>query len=332
MAAEPRTTVGLGLVTTQTPPDSGLDPVEPYRAIPRLAWEAERAGFDAFWVSEHHGAEDGYLPSVLVALAAAAAATERIRLGAGVVLAPMHHPLRLAEDANTVHLLSEGRLELGLGLGYRRAEFEAMGVPRTQRGALVGETVEVLRALFEGRSVDHEDVRATLRGASIHPVPDDPPRIWLGGYARPAVERAARLADGYLVGSGPLERVDSLLDVLDPALGGRPIDVGVGLTTVPDDLGISPDHLLRGLEYQLRTYARWMERPQPYRVVPDLAGSCDAIIEALRPLVRRLRPYRSSHLMLRLLVPGLTTDQATTLVAEAGHRLLGPIRELAQES
>lgn len=332
MAAEPRTTVGLGLVTTQTPPDSGLDPVEPYRAIPRLAREAERAGFDAFWVSEHHGAEDGYLPSVLVALAAAAAATEGIRLGAGVVLAPMHHPLRLAEDANTVHLLSDGRLELGLGLGYRRAEFEAMGVPRTQRGVLVGETVEVLRALFEGRSVDHEDVRATLRGARIHPVPETPPRIWLGGYARPAVERAARLADGYLVGGGPVERVGSLLDVLDPALDGRPIDVGVGLTTVPDDLGVPPEQLLRGLEHQLRTYARWMERPQPDHIVPDLAGDRDTIVKSLRPLVRRLRPYRRSHLMLRMLVPGLTTEQATTLVGEAGRRLLDPVRELVESA
>src|SRR5436305_10084185 len=115
--------IGIGLFTGQVPQDSGRTFEREYREVLDLVRLAEALGFDAAWVSEHHGTSDGYLPSLLTMLAAFAAVTERIELGTGVVLTPLHDPVRLAEDAATVDQLSSGRLILGLGLGWREEEF-----------------------------------------------------------------------------------------------------------------------------------------------------------------------------------------------------------------
>jgi alkanesulfonate monooxygenase SsuD/methylene tetrahydromethanopterin reductase-like flavin-dependent oxidoreductase (luciferase family) len=111
--------VGVGLFTGQIPSTSGRTFAEEYRDTLELVRRAEALGFDSAWVSEHHGTSDGYLPSLLTMLAAFAAVTERIALGTGVILTPLHDPIRLAEDAAVVDQLSSGRLILGLGLGWR---------------------------------------------------------------------------------------------------------------------------------------------------------------------------------------------------------------------
>src|SRR5919106_1094963 len=115
--------VGVGLFTGQLPAGSDRTFDREYREVLDLVRLAEALGFDSAWTSEHHGSSDGYLPSLLVILGAFAAATDRLRLGTGVILAPFHDPLRLAEDAAAVDQLSGGRLILGLGLGWREEEF-----------------------------------------------------------------------------------------------------------------------------------------------------------------------------------------------------------------
>src|SRR5205823_8708655 len=96
--------IGIGLFTAQVPPGSTRTFEQEYRETLDLVRLAESLRFDSAWVSEHHGAGDGYLPSLLPVLAALAAATDRIKIGTGVMLAPFHDPLRLAEDAAVVDL------------------------------------------------------------------------------------------------------------------------------------------------------------------------------------------------------------------------------------
>src|SRR6266705_4244472 len=100
----------------------------------QIAW-AENNGFDDVWLSEDHFIEDGYLPSILPIAAAIAARTKQIRISSGVLLMPFHNPVRLAEDIAVVDVISGGRLELGVGVGFKHEEFEAFGVPVNERGS-----------------------------------------------------------------------------------------------------------------------------------------------------------------------------------------------------
>jgi len=189
---------GFGLITCQRPPDDPRSDAELYRDAIERSVAAERAGFDSVWVSEHHFVDDGYMPSLLVMCAAIAHATERVEIGTGVLLAPLIDPLRLAEDAATVDLISNGRLVLGLGAGWRPEEFDAVGIGLEERAARMRETVAILRRAwsneamsFHGKVFDHSGVNVTPKPARKIP-------IWLGGFAPSAVRRAGRIADGFL--------------------------------------------------------------------------------------------------------------------------------------
>ena len=102
--------------------------------LDQIAW-GESHGFDDVWLSEHHFIEDGYLPSILPVAAAIAARTKRIRIASGVLLMPFYNPVRLAEDIAVVDVISGGRFELGVGVGFKHEEFEGLGVPFKERGA-----------------------------------------------------------------------------------------------------------------------------------------------------------------------------------------------------
>ncbi len=106
---------GIGLYTGQVPADAEHTTRDEYRFIVEQAQLAERLGIDSLWLSEHHGAEDGYLPSLLPLAAAILTATERLVVGTAVMLAPFHNPIRLAEDVAVIDQLSGGRFILGTG-------------------------------------------------------------------------------------------------------------------------------------------------------------------------------------------------------------------------
>ena len=164
--------------------------------------EGEALGFTGVWLSEHHFVDDGYLPSPLVVAAAIAARTTTMTIGTNVLLLPMHHPLRVAEDAAVADLVSGGRFVLGVGQGYVQHEFEALGFERRYRPSLFEEGIEVIRrALGEGRT-GYEGKRWSFDDLPFEPRPEGKLPIYIGAFADPAIDRAARLADGFLASAG----------------------------------------------------------------------------------------------------------------------------------
>lgn len=194
--------IGFGYLTAQHHPDDPRTDAEIYREAIEIAVELEAGGFDSVWTSEHHFVDDGYMPSQLPVLAAMAARTSRVRLGTGVLLAPMFDPLHLAEDAATVDLISGGRLILGLGIGWRDEEFDAFGVTTRERGSRLEGHLAVLRQAWGNGLVTGDGRHFRYDGINVTPKPAQPggPPIWLGAGVETAVRRVGRLADGYFAG------------------------------------------------------------------------------------------------------------------------------------
>ena len=191
--------LGFGLITCQRYPGDPRTDHELYAEALELAQEAERLGFDSVWTSEHHFVDDAYLPSVLPLSAAMAARTERITIGTALLLAPLHEPLRVAEDAAVVDLIAGGRLVLGVGLGWREEEFEALGIALGERVGRLEDSVSVYRQAWSGAPVTGGHV---LRYPEV-PVRPLPPRaggppIWIGAMSGPAIRRAGRIGDGFM--------------------------------------------------------------------------------------------------------------------------------------
>ena len=164
--------------------------------------QAENLGFTSCWLTEHHFCDDGYTPSPLVLASAIGARTRNMQLGTNLMLLPLHDPVRIAEDVATLSLVTGGRFDLGVGIGYRQMEFDQFGRKLSHRPSLIEEGIEILRRAWAGDKVNFSGKRFEVGDLQVTPQPEHQPAILLGGMAPPAIERAARIADGFLCTGG----------------------------------------------------------------------------------------------------------------------------------
>ncbi len=165
-----------------------------------VAVRAEELGYDSLWAGDHISFRNP-IPDVVVALSTFAAVTERITLGAGIVLLPLRHPSVVAKEFASLDYVSGGRVILGVGVGGEGAkDFEAVGVPVRERGARTDEAMRALRELFRGGPASFSGRFFSFEGIEIEPRPAQPggPPLWVGGRSEAAIRRAATLGDGWI--------------------------------------------------------------------------------------------------------------------------------------
>lgn len=191
----------------------GFIPIEGGAYYPEFLEEVqlgERLGFDSVWLEEHHGIRDHYWPSPLIGLAGIATRTERIFLGTDILVLPFYHPVRVAEDAAMLDIMSQGRFIFGAGIGYKPDEFALYQVQMEKRGARFEEAIQLIRLLWTEEEVNFTGRHYQVRGLKIEPRPIHHLPMWLGGWGELSLERAAKLGDAWV--PGPTADLAKLLD------------------------------------------------------------------------------------------------------------------------
>jgi len=173
--------------------------------------KAEELGFDSVWMEEHHSVTNHYWPSPLVVLAGFATRTSRLTLGTDILVAAFHNPVRLAEDAAVLDVMSGGRFTLGIAIGYKPDEFSLYGVELEKRGARFEEQLAIIKGLWTQERISFKGAYYTVDGRlEPKPVTKPHPPMWIGGWGDITLRRAATLADNWI--PGPTADLKRLLE------------------------------------------------------------------------------------------------------------------------
>lgn len=314
---------------------------------------ADRAGFDAVLMPEFHQAHGGALVSPLLLGAGLLQGTQNIRFGPAVLPTPLHHPVRLAEDAIMLDHITRGRVLLGLGIGHQHPDFALYGVDRSRRVSRTEEVIDVLERCFAGEPFEFHGEHFDLQGQVTPPAWTDPrPPIWMGAHAPAGLERAARLADMWLC--DPQRDVDVVARLADDYRAhakrlGRPARVGlfreawIGDSTEECEEVWAPYPMqVHRLYYNVGVY---LEEFEPW--VPDVVDREDFTLDVLAPgrfLYGSPEEVRDTvadwcgrtgaeYLALRMRHPGGPGHEATLEAIERyGEEVLGPLGARADQS
>lgn len=237
--------------------------------IEMAAW-ADAHGFAECMLSEHHGSDDGYLPSPLVLGAAIAARTQQIRIRVSALVLPLHDPLRVAEDVAVLDRISNGRAELVVAAGFRPFEFDMFDRELKDRGVLMEEGVATLKCAWTGEPFEYRGRKVWVTPT---PIQKPHPPLLLGGSTKVAARRAARIGDGFVPVVPELYPVYlEECDKLGVMPGQQQImgPLAVFVSEDPDKMwaAIAP-HVL----HETNSYARWyaeLGTAGPYRPLEDV--------------------------------------------------------------
>ena len=302
----------------------GFIPIEGghfYRDALEEVMRAEELGFDSVWMEEHHSVTDHYWPSPLPVLAGFATRTTRMRLGTDILVAPFYHPVRLAEDAAMLDVMSGGRFVLGIAIGYKPDEFALYGAALEKRGARFEEQLAVMKALWTEDRVAFHGTYYTVDGRlEPRPVTRPHPPVWIGGWGDITLRRAATLADNWV--PGPTADLARLLAGKQQFLANRR---AAGRTEAVTEWPLTRDVIIAETDREARELAEkhimisyrkeyaggWRHPFIDASIATDLdalmknrflIGGPDQVVRALRPFVTE---YGMTHLICRVFFPGM---------------------------
>ncbi len=298
--------------------------------------QAERLGFGSVWLTEHHFCDDGYAPSPLVIAAAIGERTSTMRIGTNLIVLPLHNPVRIAEDSATLSLLTDGRFDLGVGIGYRQDEFEAFGRELKFRPSMLEDACEIIRRGWSGQPVNYEGKRFSLGNMAITPAPEKVPALLIGGMTDPAIERVARIGDGFLSTGGI--GIDTYLQALeqqgkDPAKGR--IVLGCW-ALVADDPAAEAARAGPHALYQGNAYIRWGAFGPPAEVpeFPDAATALEQglyelwspaqAVDQLSALIEKYPQIEDIHFWAQL--PGESRSAGDRRIEVLGEKVIPKLR------
>ncbi len=253
--------------------------------VVNFAKKCEAMGAHSMWTIDRF-AYDNLEP--LTVLAAAAGATQRIRLGTSVLLANLRHPSLVAKIIATVDFISNGRITLGLGFGSRQGDYDAVELPFEHRGSRAVEQVQLMKRLWTEDNVTHKGRFYTLKNVTVGPRPVQKPHppIWTGGSAEIALKRAGTWADGFICGSSAIpdfpatwEKVSGYAKAAgrDP---GKITKAGLTFMAIEDDQAKA----VKSVEnYVMRYYGRLRADVAN----TSLVGSPNAVIERIASFLSR---------------------------------------------
>ncbi|GII78546.1 N5,N10-methylene tetrahydromethanopterin reductase [Sphaerisporangium rufum] len=294
---------------------------------------AEEMGLSSILLGHHYLARSQFLQP-LSTVAYLAARTERIRLGFGVYLLPLHNPLALAEEFATLDQLSGGRLIVGLGAGYRGVEFRAFGVPVEERFRRLEEYVGVLRALWSGEPVTASGSFGELAGARVllRPVAPGGPPLWLGAFGPAGMRRVARLDAAWAVApNGTVEEVAARMADFRAALAehGRSADRDYPLLRegcVAPTRRQAVDAAGPYLAGQYENYRGWKHGTSAHELIEGHAviGSPDDVAERLA----RYAAIGHTEVVLRLQWSGMPQADVLRSIRLLGREVLPALAEV----
>jgi probable F420-dependent oxidoreductase len=301
----------------------GFIPIEGGRYYQEALEEVVRAedlGFASVWMEEHHSVVDHYWPSPITVLAGFATRTSRVALGTDIVVAPFHHPVRLAEDAAMVDVMSGGRFILGAAIGYKPDEFALYGAELARRGARFEEQLAIVKALWTEEWVSFAGKFYQVEGKlEPKPVAKPHPPLWIGGWGDLTLRRAATLADNWI--PGPTADLARLLTGKKQFLANRQ---AAGLEA-PIEWPLTRDVIIADTDREARELAErhimvsyrkeyaggWKHPFIDASIATDLdalmkdrflIGGPDQVVRALKPFVTE---YGMTHLICRVFFPGM---------------------------
>lgn len=333
--------LGTGLFTAQQRPDDDREASVLYDETLTLTREIEAAGLDSAWVSEHHFTDDSYLSGTMPTLGAMAAETDTVEIGTCIALGPLYEPIRLAEDAATVDLLSDGRLTLGLAIGSNPREFDVFGVPREERAERLADLAPFLRGAWSEDEIGYDSAFHDIpTDVSITPKPtDETVPIMLGGGAKPAVRRAARTAEGWcapsaLSVSDVKKRVEDVRRVRDAeGIGGEFTIYVLQHGWVGDSREEAWETMRDGYFYIQHRYEEMFAGESVEELDDERRRELkeQAIFGTPEQVIEELETYREAlgddvHFVFRTYHPGIGTEEMSDCVHRLGDEVAPAIR------